>query len=187
MAARSVPQKGQGERMHRDDALEHNPLITPRALEQLNRDAFLWAMNCVRGVRAEAEDVLQQTYLAILEGSARFDGAASLRTFLYSVVRQVAAARRRRTLRLGDLLAHWFDREEPLAPVPGIDGAAAVRSALRRLPLRQREALELVFYREFTVAEAARIMGVSIGTARVHYDRAKRSLAAMLSRDLLDD
>jgi RNA polymerase sigma factor (sigma-70 family) len=172
--------------MHRDETLEHNPLITPRALEQLNRDAYLWALNCVRGVRTEAEDVLQQTYVAILEGSARFDGAASLRTFLFSVVRNVAAARRRRALRFAQLIAYWFDREEPLAPPPDVEAGTTVRSALRRLPARQREALELVFFREFTIAEAARIMGVSLGTARIHYERAKKALAGELPRDLLD-
>jgi RNA polymerase sigma factor (sigma-70 family) len=186
MAALLVPRNGQGERMHRDESLEHNPLITPRALEQLNRDAFLWARSCVRGARAEAEDVLQQTYVAILDGSARFDGAASLRTFVFSVVRNVAAMRRRRSRRFASLIARWFERGEPLAPPPSLDSGATVRLALRTLPSRQREALELVFYREFTIAEAAAIMGVSIGTARIHYERGKHALAARLPRELLD-
>lgn len=173
--------------MRRDEALEHNALITPAALEQLHRDAFLWTLSCVRGARAEAEDVLQQTYVAILDGSARFDGSASLRSFLFSVVRRVAASRRRRALRFADLVAHWFDREEPLAAASSFDAAESVRCALRRLPARQREALELVFYRECTIAEAACVMGVALGTARQHYERAKRALALELPRELIDD
>ncbi len=173
--------------MRRDEALEHNALITPGALEQLHRDVFLWALSCVHGARVEAEDVLQQTYVAILDGSARFDGSATLRSFLYSVVRRVAAGRRRRAQRFADLTAYWLDREEPLAAPVTFDSAESVQRALKRLPARQREALELVFYREFTIAEAARVMGVALGTARIHYERAKRALALELPRELIDE
>jgi DNA-directed RNA polymerase specialized sigma24 family protein len=49
-------------------------------LERLHPAAFGWALSCCRWDRAAAEDVLQASYLKLLDGRARFDGRSSLKT-----------------------------------------------------------------------------------------------------------
>ena len=52
-------------------------------LEQLHVTAFGWALSCCGWDRSAAEDVLQASYLKLLDGRARFDGRSSFRTFVF--------------------------------------------------------------------------------------------------------
>lgn len=151
-----------------------------RDIEQLHDASFAWALACCAFSRDEAEDVLQTVYLKVLDGRARHDGRSSLRTWLFAVIRNTAADRRRQSWIWSLGLDRLWHKRVPAAA--GADGAerAQVRRALAALPARQREVIELVFYHDLTVEEAAGVMGVSVGSARVHYDRAKRRLAERL-------
>lgn len=167
--------------MRDQDPPDSNPRIAPGDLEALHADAFGWALSLSRGRRDEAEDVLQTTYLLIIEGRACFDGRSSLKTWLFGVIRNVARGRWRR-----GLFRLRFERPVPELPldVAGEDGQAAsaasdgdrVWATLAALPARQREVLELVFHRDLTIEQAARVMNVSLGTARAHYERGKARL-----------
>jgi RNA polymerase sigma-70 factor (ECF subfamily) len=52
--------------------------------------------------------------------------------------------------------------------------------AVAGLSTRQRQVLHLVFYQELTIEEASRVMNISLGTARTHFDRGKRRLREIL-------
>lgn len=158
-------------------------------LERLHSASFGWALSCCRRDPTEAEEVLQTVYLKILEGKARFRGEASLKTWLFAVIRKTAATEyRRRLLRTLRLVP---EPETPIEhPAPGESQSATFerselqghfQTAMKTLPRRQREALHLVFYEDLSLSEAASVMGVSIGSARQHYERGKKRLRESLA------
>lgn len=145
-------------------------------LADLHPKSFAWAVACCRYDRMEAEEILQTAYLKVLSGAARFDGRSSFKTWLFGVIRRTAAEARRRRF-FGRLLLARMERLLPRddAPrQPSVD--PAVLPLLRGLARRQREVLELVFYQDLSIREAAAVMRVSLGSARVHYHRGKENL-----------
>ena len=151
-------------------------------MERLHPSSYGWALALCAWDRAEAEEALQTSYLKVFDGRARFEGRSSLKTWLYGVIRKTVAERRRRRLLGLKALAALFQgdagrsQQGPEEAACGGERRAAVLSRLRNLPARQREVLDLVFYQGLTIEEAAEVMGVSLGTARVHYERGKRRL-----------
>lgn len=124
------------------------------------------------------------TYLAIVEGEARFGGQSSLRTWLFAVIRNLAGSRWRRTRRTLQTLARiasFAPHAEPFTEPDVPAENARVLDALRALPKRQHEVLDLVFYRDLSIAEAAEVLGISLGTARMHYERGKAALRERLA------
>lgn len=156
-------------------------------LEGLHDACFGWAVHCCDGDHDEAADVLQASYVKVLAGRAAFAERSSFRTWLFGVIRFTALEVRRRGARELALAA----QHEPNDPPPAADEAmvvaeeqARLQHALATLPDRQREVLHLVFYQGLSVAEAAEVMVVSVGSARVHYDRGKKRLRTLLSPDV---
>ncbi len=156
-------------------------------LEKYHSESFGWALSCCARNRAEAEGVLQAVYLKVLEGKARFEGKAAFKTWLFAVIRRTAADERRRHWLRGFGLLKYIDRSESASGIETPDEAVfrsevqqSFRRALAELPARQREVLHLVFYHDLTLAEAAEVMGVSLGSARTHYDRGKQRLRHLM-------
>ncbi len=161
------------------------------ALEGLHGASFGWAIACTGGDRQQAEEVLQVSYVKVLDGSARFDGRSSVRTWFFGVVRTTAAELRRRTWSRTALLERWWTRRAEPRPERGPEAAAArseetdlLRSALRELSPRQREVVHLSFYQDLTLDEVGVVLGIPVGTVRVHYERAKRRLRHLLPREV---
>jgi len=157
------------------------------ALEPLHADAYGWALHCCEGAHHEAADVLQNAYLKVIRGKAVWHGRSNLKTWWFGVIRFSAREEQRRRRFRESLpgkilrLCVPVDEAETNTSLVELDETAQeLRRCLARLPARQSEVLHLVFYQDLSLSEAAVIMGVSIGSARTHYERAKVRLREML-------
>jgi RNA polymerase sigma factor (sigma-70 family) len=151
------------------------------ALETHHAESYGWALSCCRRRPDEAENVLQLVYLKVLSRKAVFDGRSSFKTWLFAVIRKTAAHERRmellHRLRLSQI-PKALDQKSRVEQA-GIE--SKLKEALGKLPPRQREVLQLVFYHDLSIVEAAKIMGVGIGSARTHYERGKKQMRRRLA------
>lgn len=156
-----------------------------RKLQEIHKKSYVWALRCCANDPANAEDVLQTVYLKILDGKAKYDGKAVFKTWLFAVIRKTAAdMNRRKYLRRLKLLDY---RESVASEIPGnhhfvSEDMDAFRQALAKLPRRQQQILELVFYHDLTVEQAGKVMKVSTGSARTHYHRAKKRIRDLMMK-----
>ena len=163
--------------MRETDALENNPEITRSALEAIHSQVFGWALSRCYYDQSAAEDLMQQAYVELLSGSARFNNKSSLKTFVFAVVQNLARSRYRRLAsRLRLVKQYHASTDEPTVELSEPNNNSGVWQQVQALPPRQRDIIELVFCRDLTIEEASAVMGVTTGTGRVHYDRAKKTL-----------
>ncbi|AFV77358.1 DNA-directed RNA polymerase specialized sigma subunit, sigma24 (plasmid) [Thermus oshimai JL-2] len=128
-----------------------------------------------------AEDVVQEAFLRIWRGASSFDPRrASARAWLLSVAHHAAVDELRRRRARPEPLEPPEDEEEKAfdLPGPGPDEEARLdrvrlEGALRHLSEEERVVIHLLYFRGYTHEEAARRLGLPLGTLKT---RARRAL-----------
>jgi RNA polymerase sigma-70 factor (ECF subfamily) len=132
-------------------------------------------------VREDAADLLGETLLVLWRRSSDIPASdIEAAMWLFGVARRVLAGHRRggkRRLALAERLRNELAVTSDMTD----EVADRVREAVRALPERDRELVGLVHWEGFALAEAAAILGIRPGTARMRYQRARARLAETLS------
>lgn len=160
----------------------------------------------VIGSRAQAEEVVQDSWLAVLAGIGRFEGRSSLTTWLFSIVLNRARTRASREGRLVALPAleggepgeravprsafqpdgHWveaprlWDELNPERVVGGRQLWEHVQAAIERLPAGQRAVLLLRDIEGCTAEDACALLELTPENQRVLLHRARGRIRAMV-------
>ncbi|MFB6721391.1 RNA polymerase sigma factor [Kribbella sp. NPDC056345] len=143
------------------------------------------------GSYAYADDAVQATFVTAWKQFGRTDvgplqhGTAKpwLLAIARNELRNSVRSRRRLAqflLRQPAPLDHPDHSEAVAARVDSEKHIQAVRAALSALPAHERETVELVYWAELTLAEAAAVLGVAEGTVKARLSRARRRLPALL-------
>jgi RNA polymerase sigma factor (sigma-70 family) len=153
-------------------------------LEHHHKDFYGWALHCCNQDREMAYDVVQSSYLKILERKKAFGGKSTFKTWAFAIIRNTAYdALQKRKRETGMFTA----TEESL---PDIAYDARIENefddkiaklfftdALSHLSDRQRQIMLLVFYHDLSLNDSAEVLRLSRGAVRKYYDRAKKTLA----------
>jgi RNA polymerase sigma-70 factor (ECF subfamily) len=131
-----------------------------------------------------AEEIVSDVFLAVWHGAECFEEQSRVSTWLLAIARYkaIAALRRRRDEHLPDedAAAIVDDADGPEVTAYQMSRSALIRKCLQRLPQSHREILDLVYYHEKTVVEAARIVGAPEGTVKTRMLRARQRMAELL-------
>ncbi len=153
--------------------------------------------------RAVAEEVVQDTWLAVLRGLDRFQGRSSLKTWLFTILVNRARStgvREARSVPVADAgpvvdasrfgadgawavpPAHWTEEAEARIDAAKLGGL--LRPALDALPPRQREVVLLRDVEGLTSTEVCDVLSVSEANQRVLLHRGRAKLRQALEREL---
>ena len=140
-----------------------------------------------------AEDIVQQVFLALWQGSGYDPARGALSTWLLGVTHHKAVdAVRREERRRADRL----DEESSTIPAggPGPEDlaweglrASRTRAALRELSAEHREVLLLAYYGGYTQREIADLTGLPLGTVKSRTLHAMQRLRALLASSVQAD
>jgi RNA polymerase sigma-70 factor (ECF subfamily) len=138
----------------------------------------------VVGERVLAEEIVQDTMLAVWRGAGSFRGESSVRSWVIAIARRQTRDRLRgRRLRVVDD-AFLADQpgSGPGPEVTALDRAelAEVRSAIRELAPAHREVLGLVFGTGLSLPEAAGVLEIPVGTVKSRLAAARTALSRIL-------
>jgi RNA polymerase sigma-70 factor (ECF subfamily) len=143
----------------------------------------LWAVALrTLGDREDAADAVQDALLSAYRGAASFRGGAAVTTWLHRIVVNacIDLVRRRAARPVTALPDSIADRATGRDAVADRETSLAVTAALRTLPVEQSTALVLIDIEGFSVAEAAEILDVAIGTVKSRCARGRARLAPLL-------
>jgi len=164
---------------------------------------------------ASAEEVVQEAWIALIKGIPMFEGRSSLRTWLFSILINIAKARALRerrdtevevmafsggTVDPGRFRAsddewpgHWREGAEP-EPFPetpegavlGDELIAVARNQLEKLPERQRVVVTMRDMLGFDSAEVRELLDISVANQRVLLHRGRAAVRQVLEDYLKD-
>jgi RNA polymerase sigma-70 factor (ECF subfamily) len=140
----------------------------------------------VLGNTRDADDLVQETFIAVFRGLPRFRGESKLSTWIDRIAVRVVCqhlSAKRATVPLEAIA----ELEDPAAATPdkahAREGLRRLYAALAELSPEQRTAFALFAIDGRSIADVAKLTGVSVVTAKLRIWRGRRELARRAARD----
>ena len=146
----------------------------------------------LRLVRNEstAEDLISEVFLDVWRQAGRFEGRATVSTWLLAIARfkALSALRRKTETELDEETAEAIEdtADTPDVTLEKKDKSEALRKCLSVLSPDHREIIDLVYYHEKSVEEVAAIVGIPEATVKTRMFYARKKLGELLKQRGID-
>lgn len=170
------------------------------ALVRRYQPALLRLAQATVGNQAIAQEVTQDTWLAVMRGVDRFEGRSTFKTWLFRILLNRARTAATREQRAGrpevidderfDASGAWATPPEPWADraddrLMAATLAGRVQSLLGELPESQRQVVVLRDVEGLASSDVAALLGLSDGNQRVLLHRGRARLRALLAAEVI--
>jgi RNA polymerase sigma-70 factor, ECF subfamily len=129
---------------------------------------------------AQAEELTQETFLAVLRASSRYEPRALFRTYLYAIGFKILRAHRRRAALRATFFGTGTGSREPAAQ-SATDAEVLMRQAVGKLERIDREILLLREFEQLSYAEISEVLRLPVNTVRSRLFRARMALRDLLT------
>lgn len=150
---------------------------------------YRFVLRLVRN-EATAEDLISEVFLDIWRQAGRFEGRSAVSTWMLSIARfkALSALRKRPEEELDEEMAERIEdhADDPETTLAKKDKGAVLRQCLSALSAEHREIIDLVYYHEKSVEEAAEIVGIPEATVKTRMFYARKKLSELLKEHGID-
>ncbi len=147
------------------------------------QEKLYWQIRRMVAIHADADDVLQNTFVKVYKNILKFEGNAKLSTWLYRIavnesISFLKAKKRKRTediegvhIETRLIQDSYFDHETTLLNL---------QKAIHMLPEKQRAVFTMRYYNEMPYKEMAEVMGGTVGSLKASYHHAVKKIEEYL-------
>jgi RNA polymerase sigma-70 factor (ECF subfamily) len=142
------------------------------------------------GDGALADDIVNDVFVNVWRSAGRFDGNSKVSTWILGIARfkALSALRRRKDDALDDITAEAIadTADDPEVTAQKTDRVAILRECMSNLSRAHREIIDLVYYHEKSVEEAAEIVGIPTNTVKTRMFHARKRMSELLRQAGVD-
>ncbi|MDC0772904.1 RNA polymerase sigma factor [Streptomyces sp. HD] len=162
-----------------------------RVLYDRHAAAVLRLIRRLTSDQGVAEEILQETWLAVWRSAAAFRGESSVKGWVMGVARRQAHNQLRRSR---PQFADLAEAQDVADPAPGVEDQilrdaehTELMTAVEALPAHLREVLALVLVEELPYPEVATALAIPVGTVKSRMSQARQRLGRMLAARRLEE
>jgi RNA polymerase sigma-70 factor (ECF subfamily) len=140
--------------------------------------------------RPAADDLVSDVFLAAWRDAEKFEGRSQVATWLLAIARNLAVSRLRRRPANGVDASEAEQIEDsagdPEAALQTMQLSATIADCVKQLPRAHREIIDLYYYRDKSIREVARVVGIPLSTVKTRMFYARSRMAKLLEHAGVD-